>query len=878
MANQSVQPVQIKSAPTSGLYAYNQVVPSGFATVNVAHKKEKASISSIFSWKKDKARNGTVEQQPPPPTLYGTAFHAPAYPTVVQYAPNYMIDSNPKFMHYGNHPSMYNPSPYPSTIHATIRYLPNHKQRSNLLATNWEPAAYPNATYPHHQSLATHPSVGQQPITLQHEITYSEQITIAPSPCHHHCQTACLATSKNQSCKCYSANEKQNYFFVPNSSLLESSSKLHNRSTDCMAGKRSLQSRHGSISGSRSHHDLAAEVAKPNGKKKSGGGTTTKFAATVNERFLRIFKKSIKEPFNAVKSRKSILDCDLTAYDLVEADSATANDDQSPTAKPDALPAKPANLDSSLKEEQLEAENRFESNFLQAKAKQKQHYYSPFKERRAVEEAPNGTTSRPAASNSLNYNSDNYLNNKNSNRKDKTTKTNNDEEDRWTSAYPSLVPKAPKSGSVSAATSKFNSCRIAGQGMKFSKRMSILESDLSKEFLREELSEDEDLNRFDRYAQNFTELLDKRERRTNCGKSNKLNSRLNDGLNNFRLFSSAGSRTNSSIPNLPDPDYDTGEDEEDERHTLTAFSRSTPDLEQSTGGLSPENEQRKRPTLTNTTSLYNLDSPSLKERPCLPPPLPPLPKARSQQLNSAPTGMQSSSPSSSTYSSINSNVKSILKKSNPNLILLEHLKTADLLDRTSKEAKQLAFNGDKLSSAEDGKLTKRCSSTKTVSTFKSTTAACNYQLQQKKLEDFKPKKQVHFTRSSLNDELIVEHIDNQELIEEEGIYDDILTARLKQPTDGNEEASSEEKNDAAGERSPEGKVEDDNKLESKSFLKLSDSERAYLNESPESKSPDSDSGHSDAPDKSRVAGTGEIEFFIHLNNLLIRLNLYRALI
>ena len=672
-----------------------------------------------------------------------------------------------------------------------------------------------------------------------------------------------MAASKNQSCKCYSTNETKNYFLVPNSSLLESSTKLHNRSIDCLGAKRGPQSKHSSIRGSKSYHDLVLDETKPSAKKKGG---TTKFAATVNERFLRIFKKSIREPFNTVKSRKSILDCDLTAYDLVEADSAKESDELTKCT----VPPKPANLDSSLEDDQPD-ENRFESNFIQAKAKQKQHYYSPFKEPRQASAESNiaAPTAKPGM-NSLKYNSDNYLNNKN--RKDKTTKTNNDEEDRWSSAYPQAALRSQTSstaGSVSAATSKFNSCRIAGQGMKFSKRMSILESDLSKEFLREELSEDEDLNRFDRYAQNFTELLDKRGRRTNCGKSDKLN-RLND-LSNFRLFSSAGQQTNSSIPNLPDPDYDTGEEDEDDRHTLTALSRSTPDLEQTTSGL--ENDQRRRPTLTNTTSLFNLDSPSLKtDRPGLPPPppLPPLPKARSQQLNSASksspsTGMQSSSPSSSTYSSINSNVKSILKKSNPNLVLLEHLKAADLLDRKRKEVKQLAFRND--DSPEDDKLTKRCPS---VSTFKSTAAACIYQQQKKKLEDYKPKKQVHFTRSSLNDELIVEHIDNQELIEEEGIYDDILTARLKPPNDSGNEQGKNDKNDSTKEddRPPVDKEVDDNAFESKSFLlKLNESERAYLNQSPESstKSPDSDE-HFDTADRSRVVGfssTGNFNFSFH---------------
>ena len=520
MSNQSVQPVQIKSpANHVGLYhtAYNQVhnqVHSGFATVNAVQKKEKASISSIFNWKKDKIR--TSEQTP---TLCTSSYQPAAYP--IQYATsnynsNYIIDSNRKFVHYNSvyKPNGYVPQPFPSTIHATIRYLPNHKQRTNILTTNWEPAAI--STYPHASATG-------QPITFQHEITYSEQITIAPSPCHltHHCLTnASSCLTKNQSCKCH-PNEKANYFLIPtNSSLLDSSTKLHNKSTDCMLrnGTKGPPNKHSSssIRGSKSHHNLNIEQLESNGtlvSKKKG----TKLAATVNERFLRIFKKSIREPFSTKKSRKSILDCDLTAYDLVEENDSKENIIEDVNGKSD-MQTTTANLDSSLEEED---EDRFANNFILAKAKQKQHYYSPFDDQQVNED-------RNCAEDK-NQKAKNY---KMLNRKDAITKTNDkDEEDRWTNGRSPFTPTARVQNASTKRATKFNSCRIAGQGMQFSKRMSILESDLSKEFLKEELSEDEDQNRFDRYAHNFDQL-DKTER---------LNSKLNklNDLNNFRMFSSS---------------------------------------------------------------------------------------------------------------------------------------------------------------------------------------------------------------------------------------------------------------------------------------------------------------------------------------------------
>ena len=41
-------------------------------------------------------------------------------------------------------------------------------------------------------------------------------------------------------------------------------------------------------------------------------------SATVNERFLKFFKKSSVDPYNSIASRKSILECDVNAYDLIK--------------------------------------------------------------------------------------------------------------------------------------------------------------------------------------------------------------------------------------------------------------------------------------------------------------------------------------------------------------------------------------------------------------------------------------------------------------------------------------------------------------------------------------------------------------------------------
>lgn len=826
MSNQSVQPIQINSATsnhTGILYhtTYNQV-HSGFATVNNIQKKEKASISSIFSnWKKDKNQTGE------PPTLC-TSYQSTAYP-FHQYASattsptNYIIDSKRKLMHYNaqfykTHGGSYLQSSqqsFPSTIHATIRYLPNHKQRSNsiLTASHWEPFREPNTiTY---QNPTTYHTSNGQPITLQHEITYSEQITIAPSNhLSHQCFNKSTACCPSKNCNCLNHYHQQflndkasNYFLIPtatpNSSLLDSSTKLHNKSTDCMISnnKKGQQIKHSSIRGSKSHHNLNLDQTTEqlntvtNLNKKKG----TKLASTVNERFLKIFKKSIKEPFSgSKKSRKSILDCDLTAYDLVEEDDdSKENDDVNDKLNIQKLT--PSTLATNLIDSSLddEDEDRFENNFIQAKFKQKQHYYSPastFKQQTnesvdsmdGQQDKVNKTKTNKQTDSTAHQN---LVDRKNQNVM--TTKsTNKTEVERWNLS--SFKP-SNTSAFTQKCTSKFNSCRIAGQGIKFNRRMSILKSDLSKQFPREEeLSEDEDKNRFDRYAQNFKQL----------DKIEKMNSTMISKSTNL-----------NSIPNLPDPDYD----EDDDRHTL---SRSTSDLDQTIG-----NEQRstKKSTIfKNTTSLYNLNnSSSFKNSSLIHPPLPPLPKIRSQQLltkTNCAQKIQSSSPSSSTYSSfnssINSNVKSILKKSNPNLVLFENpsqlqskpttkSSQTELFDSSSvmlkRKDSKLSFFNDAI--IEEDKMNKRCLMNKSVSTFKSLNI-------NKKLEDYKPKK-VHF-RSSFNDELIVEHIDNQELNEDEQIYDDILTTRLKQPqlNDSSEEETNEKSIDQSNKETSFRKFEE----------------------------------------------------------------------
>ena len=769
--------------------------------------------------------------------MYSTSsFHHQQPTYTVQYTPNYIIDSNRKFIHhnyynnFNNKPDGYSTTTqhlhqqFPSTIHATIRYLPNHKQRTNILSTNWEPSSispYLNSTYPTQL-------VNSQPVTLQHEITYSEQITIgAPTPClnHHSCfsnQHHCL--TQNQSCKCYSTNDNKNYYLIqqqqqPNSSLLESSSKLHNKSTDCMTVlNNNKKTKHSSIRGSKSQFNLNENSGNQLvvNKKKS-----TKFAATVNERFLRIFKKSVKEPFNTVKQRKSILDCDLTAYDLLESSKEneeliSCNNKNNNVNKNCKNNNKIINSECIIKEEEEEEENdgqqqlknQFDNNFKQAKAKQKQHTYLPFKDQQ--------------------------------NNKDNQQHKNKDEEDdRWinystptsTFASSNSRQKSLKHHYQNTQT-KYNSCsRIAGQGMQLfnNKRVSILDSDLSKDNLKEELSEEEDLNRFSKYAENFDQL-DKTEK-VNC----KLNDdKINKLDNNFRLFSKSSIsnlNNNNSIPNLPDPDYDDENEDDEDHNTLTMFSRSTPDLDQAIDSL--ENEKRKRlSTFTNTTSLYNINNLGNNNNyssPISPPPLPPLPKRTlptSATVNNnvqKKVNAQSSSPTSSTYSSfnssINSNVKSILKKSNPNLILLEHLKTVDLLDKKRKKEK---YNNDN-PLEEKTKSTRFSSTSKLLSTFKSNKIInC-----QSKNEEFnKPKKQVHF-RSSFNDELIIEHINNnQELLneEDEQIYDDILTTRLKQTNENIKEIrNSDEESEEIEKKNKQEEIignKDDNGFESKNFLKF----------------------------------------------------------
>ncbi|KAK4336956.1 hypothetical protein RND71_043528 [Anisodus tanguticus] len=299
------------------------------------------------------------------------------------------------------------------------------------------------------------------------------------------------------------------------------------------------------------------------------------------------------------KSRKSILDLDLTAYDLVEEPEQTVNE-------------KSNNLNNSFEDE----EDHFENMFLQAKAKQIQHLYKPTNE-----------------------------------------KTDSKKDDTW-------LANEKKNLSCLRNNKKFNSCRIAGQGMQLFGKTSLSNIEESKNFFKEENSEEEDLNRFDKYAKNFDQL-DKTER-----------------FINKNIFSSQ-----NSIPNVPAPDYDL--DEEQDKSVINIFSRSTSDLDQ------VKEEENLKKTFSNSTKIFVKSDNSLRiknqDRLSLPPPPPPpLPNLNKKFIKTNDTN----SPTSSTYSSFNlsinnSNVKSILKKSNSNLILIDN---SDLIERKVKKPEYINQN------------------------------------------------------------------------------------------------------------------------------------------------------------------------------------------
>lgn len=219
-----------------------------------------------------------------------------AYPTGSSLlAPNQVNSSSPCSL------NIRYPSSAPSTtLHSSIRPTSSSRhQRANILSTPWEPMISANSSANHNQSAEC---TCCESMGTDHQIGAEGAGPGVGGRCGGEISLLGKTTLKNI--------KKSATGSVRSRSSIKSSYCASN--FDVVDETMSTGLSHVS---SRLHHGTV------NGKSMKSSSTrshrTVSFA-TVNERFLKVLKRSVKNPSGSVVSRRSILECDLTAYDLVE--------------------------------------------------------------------------------------------------------------------------------------------------------------------------------------------------------------------------------------------------------------------------------------------------------------------------------------------------------------------------------------------------------------------------------------------------------------------------------------------------------------------------------------------------------------------------------
>lgn len=312
----------------------------GYGTVS-ARVKKSHHWSNIFSNWKRKSKPGDElgggGEMPsdchPPSPGYSNGQSNIMHPSANKYCSSLSAASgNVYMMNPGHH--LVAASPFPNTyMHHSVR-SPKTTKRSSLFSSQWEPAHQPSDITSNHHSHHHHPnllasctcdSTVPAPAPAPTTGTVRSVRSTSNSSASRKTLTECLASPadsrsfydrvssidysspSNTQLQGYNHHQQLDIVVQLNKCVQKHGDKLRKNST-C---SRTFLNRYSDQSPVSS---LPEPDKGPNRPRFTGGHT----AGTVNERLLRALKKSSKDPFSSVASRRSILESDVSAYDLVK--------------------------------------------------------------------------------------------------------------------------------------------------------------------------------------------------------------------------------------------------------------------------------------------------------------------------------------------------------------------------------------------------------------------------------------------------------------------------------------------------------------------------------------------------------------------------------
>ncbi|RWS14427.1 uncharacterized protein B4U79_13957 [Dinothrombium tinctorium] len=246
------------------------------ATASSGQLKKNSYWPNLFShWRrKSKSHVDKDEMQRNPATANKYSYNSMSGTTAIYY----FMDSVPQ-------PLSYTSQYLTDTLNATIRN-PTKSKRRNVLYAAWSPYNSRNTFEESASQPANCTCPSMPPIPALPSLPY---LASAESPRVDRCKSS------------VSYDQPETY-----------ASTINSKNENVKFSKKSSlkQLKHGKRSDSLLNSSKSVSFA------------------TVNERVLRVLRKSIKDPFSSVSSKKSILECDLTAYDLIKQNLNELSDDE----------------------------------------------------------------------------------------------------------------------------------------------------------------------------------------------------------------------------------------------------------------------------------------------------------------------------------------------------------------------------------------------------------------------------------------------------------------------------------------------------------------------------------------------------------------------
>jgi hypothetical protein len=277
-------------------FLYYNSAPNGYNTTN-SSKIKRSHWSNLFTWKK-KAKSS-------PTSIINYQF--PNNDTNVV-RPKYGSISAATGTAYTFAPPLRHSLLPTTAIHASIKTnSPNKQNRNSLFYSPWE--SLHDQSVDHYSDQCTCATDGIVDIYCSAKGKHKAGKGTTPKSV-----PVIESTNDTYQSRRYS---RMDLYSLEEESISQKQIDFKSKSSDSLY-KPKNELTPNRLKSSKSSTTLSSNPYKSEPLANRGNSFKDMASATVNERFLRFFKKSSSDPYNSIASRKSILECEVSAYDLIK--------------------------------------------------------------------------------------------------------------------------------------------------------------------------------------------------------------------------------------------------------------------------------------------------------------------------------------------------------------------------------------------------------------------------------------------------------------------------------------------------------------------------------------------------------------------------------